>query len=224
MVGLNTILEKEDMNNKTIRRIAGTILSIIAVFSFALAGLIAPTLLTDKWDVTVTHSSTMSPAILNGSLIVSKPVDANTVTSGTLAVFGINTSAPKVGRVIETNTREDVLFVTAYGTEDDPSDVFTSSTLKNINEVVFTIPVVGSILTPILSIPGALIATLLVFALILIYRYGFFIKPPYVEEELEEDDSIESLQQIWDNTQPKMTRAQKREHKQNIKNATKETV
>lgn len=201
-------MNRNDMNN--VLKITSTVFLGFVIASGLLMAALAIPVATSQWGLTVAHTSAMSPKVFAGSLVVTKPIPTSSIKENDYLVFGAQTEAPKLGKVIDFEERGNAYLVRAFGSYDNPVDIFTYSTGASVNTVAFSVPLFGYLLGLLTSPVGATIFAGVVALIGGLYVRFFFTKPakPLVEEE--EDDSVAIIKEIFDATPPQLTRRERK--------------
>jgi hypothetical protein len=212
LVGQQTI----NRNNMTIfKRIISVLLGTMIALGVVLTILNIP-VYTSNWTLTASQTTGMEPQIFKGSLVVSHPIQVTDLKEGDLTVFGVKTGAPRIGKTIDFEERNGLYLVRAYGS-DNEADVITYNTKNTINEVLFSVPLLGYIVTPLISPIGA--AVFAGFAVLIggLYLTLFFKRNPKPEPELEEpeENQFKLLQEIFDEAPAR--KLNRKERKETIK-------
>jgi hypothetical protein len=199
------------------KKAVSILLGTIIVFGTLVAALMIP-VAAANWTVTASQTSGMSPQIFKGSLVVSHPVEIANVKKDDLVVFGVNTGAPRIGKTIDYEQRNDLYLVRAYGS-DNEADIITYNTRGNINEVLFSVPLIGYLVTPLISPIGAMIFAGFAVLIGVLYLMLFFTpKPKKLIEEEPEENQFKVLQEIFDDApERKLKRKERKQITQEIK-------
>lgn len=194
-----------------------TLFSVIGVLT---AAFIVPTLFTQNWVWTAVNSNNID-GISKGSLVLSEPRSVENIETGNLIVLSVNTSAPRVGKLIDYEKSGDIFTVRSYGSTDE-SDIISYNTKNDVNTIFFTLPLIGYLLIILSSPFSVALYVTLAFITALLYRKLFFTKQPKpVFVEPVKENSFQLLQQIFDETPPKLTRKEKRQQRKTDKLETK---
>lgn len=208
-------------------RITFTVLfSLVIVAALAVAGLTVPVALQGNWNLAVSNNQDMAPTITKGALVISQKVDTKNIKAGDIIVLNAagQPQLATISRVVAVTRTSTNTFYQIQGDNNKLPDEWSYEASQTTFKYLFSVPVIGYLMLPLMNTAGAIIFVTIIILLALVYRFVFFKKPEVAEEQLwDRDNGIDEVTKIFAdagfelNIRVKKTRAEKKAARQEAK-------
>lgn len=144
---------------------------IVLVSIAVLSGLIQAVNMFTSYRVTPIMNTSMSPAILPGSLMVGELTPESSLTTGDVIMVGNrNTDGILVGRLIEASTTDGSNYQLTFKADNVPLPEPYPYKVKDVTYLnIFSVPLLGAVIATSTTIPGGIAVVVLFIILMVMY-------------------------------------------------------
>jgi signal peptidase len=203
-----------------IRRITTTLFVVLTAAGVLVALVALPLMAAGVINVTRQTSSAMSPAVLNGSLVVSMRTPTETIDTNSVIVVngGPNLNGEGAAVVSRVTTKTEIPGGALFQTKGDNNvlpDSWSYPVDSATYKVLFAVPVVGYLFSLISNPVGAVIFAVLLLSLVGVYLFLFHVHPPREKKKKEKQEGPDALMEFAElvRESPDMSRRALKERK-----------
>lgn len=169
------------------RKIIATLLSVTAGLS-VLIGVTHGLNTFSDLRIAPVDTQAMSPAVFDGSLIISALTPEDQIKTGDIITLGLGDQRTnQIGRVISITSDSGEYFnISLKSDQNALPDDFPYKTRDVAYKMVFSIPVLGYIFQGLTTIPGIVLLTLFTAVLAWLYLFRFHAAPSATEKQLKQ--------------------------------------